>query len=528
MLQSQALDIIKTGVNVFLTGEPGAGKTHTINEYIKYLRDHNIEPAVTAATGIAATHLGGSTIHSWSGIGIKEKLDRYTLSEIVNSKYVKDKIIKAKILIIDEISMLSANTLDMVELVCLKARQNEHPFGGLQVILVGDFFQLPPIVRTPTYEKQQTISIAENNSPFAYNSSAWERANFKICYLTEQYRQDDSIFLEILSAIRHNNFNDEFLAHIKTRKTESHKLPDKVTKLFSHNIDVDRVNENMLTKLVGIEKTFKMHNYGRTKLVEVLKKGCLSPEKLRLKIGATVMFTKNNARAGFVNGTLGTVISFEKGTDYPIIKTHLGDTIRAEPVEWKLEEDGETSAQIIQVPLRLAWAITVHKSQGMSLDAAIMDLSSVFEYGQGYVALSRVRRLSGLYLLGWNEKVFQVHPEVLKKDIIFRTDSEALINELDNLNANEIIERQNNFISACGGKNLIKKTIKKNKLTNDKKYDVKTIREKHSSAYLPWDEEQEKKLLTLFEQKLKTAKIAAELGRNSGAIRARLKKLGKI
>src|SRR3989338_795530 len=148
MTQSEALDILKTGANVFLTGEPGAGKTHTVNEYVRYLRACKVEPAVTASTGIAATHIGGMTIHSWSGIGIKRWLDKYSLDSIASREYVSKRMRAAHVLIIDEVSMLAPETLDMVDAVCREVRQNQQSFGGLQVLLVGDFFQLPPVQST--------------------------------------------------------------------------------------------------------------------------------------------------------------------------------------------------------------------------------------------------------------------------------------------------------------------------------------------------------------------------------------------
>jgi len=147
MTQEEALAILKTGANVFLTGEPGAGKTHTINEYAAYLRSHGIEPSITASTGIAATHIGGMTIHSWSGIGIRNYLDKYELDKITTTEYLVKRIRRAKALVIDEVSMLGPETFSMVEAVCRDIRQNNDAFGGLQVILVGDFFQLPPIIK---------------------------------------------------------------------------------------------------------------------------------------------------------------------------------------------------------------------------------------------------------------------------------------------------------------------------------------------------------------------------------------------
>ena len=451
MTQSQALAILKTGVNVFLTGEPGSGKTHTINEYVAYLRARNIEPAITASTGIAATHIGGMTVHSWSGIGIKTKLDKRDLDAIASNKHIAQRIRRAKVLILDEVSMLSAETLSMIDAVCRTIKQNSKPFGGIQTVLVGDFFQLPPIVKTEVWGDQRNALIKDSSARFAYDSLAWERTNPVICYLTEQYRQDDKNFLGILSAIRRNVFNDDHLSQIKSRAIGRSTAPATAPKLFSHNANVDSVNTEILTQLSGEQKTFFISSYGQNALVIALKKGCLSPESLHLKVGAAVMFTKNNPKEGFVNGTLGTVEAFDAHNGYPIIKTRNGTTIAVEPMDWTVEENGKIRAHITQLPLRLAWAITVHKSQGMSLDEAVMDLSDVFEFGQGYVALSRVRRLSGLHLLGWNDRAFQVHPEVLAKDVIFRAQSEQSMNAFDKITKDKIVTKHEQFIRACGG-----------------------------------------------------------------------------
>ena len=426
MTQSQALSILKTGANVFLTGEPGSGKTYMINEYAAYLREQGIEPAITASTGIAATHIGGTTIHSWSGIGIKTKLDKHELGKIVSNKYIAKRIYHARVLIIDEISMLSAETFSMIDVVCREIKQKTESFGGMQLVLVGDFFQLPPIIKTEKENNAQIAFLGKSSARFAYDSSAWERVNPVVCYLTEQYRQDDQNFLSILSSIRRNVFGVNQLRYIETRKIKDGSAPNGVPKFFSHNIDVNRVNDEMLASLKGEQRTFLMFSQGPEALIVALKKGCLSPEILRFKVKAAVMFTKNSPKKGFMNGTLGMIDGFNKVSGYPMIKTREGKIIEVEPMDWIMEEDGKARAKITQLPLRLAWAITVHKSQGMCLDEATMDLSQVFEFGQGYVALSRVRRLSGLYLLGWNDLAFQVHPEILAKDESFRLASEKV------------------------------------------------------------------------------------------------------
>ncbi|HSE56901.1 MAG TPA: AAA family ATPase [Candidatus Paceibacterota bacterium] len=456
MTQAQALTILKTGASVFLTGEPGAGKTHTINEYVRYLREHDIEPAITASTGIAATHIHGQTIHSWSGIGVRRNLSSYDLDTITTTEYLARRIQKTKVLIIDEISMIDAQTLDMVEAVCRAIKQLQEPFGGIQVILVGDFFQLPPV---------------GNQSQFAFESKAWQVLCPLVCYITEQHRQSDDRFLSILSAIRKNEYGEAHHEYLQERFVANQDSPsggETLTRLFSHNADVDTLNTKELEKIKSPARTFTMKSKGKDSLVASLKKGCLSPEKLDLKIGATVMCTKNSREKGFVNGTLGTVIDFEPATTYPIITTRHGDTITMEPMDWNIEENGSIKASITQVPLRLAWAITIHKSQGMSLDAAVMDLREVFEYGQGYVALSRVRSLSGLYLLGTNPRVFQVHPSILAIDDRFRTESEHADVLFGDMAKTAITDMHRNFITAVGG-NLTpsKKKVLKQKDTRD-------------------------------------------------------------
>ncbi|KKR62833.1 hypothetical protein A2643_00690 [Candidatus Nomurabacteria bacterium RIFCSPHIGHO2_01_FULL_39_220] len=455
MTQDQALNILKTGANVFLTGEPGAGKTHTINNFVNYLRDCDIEPAITASTGIAATHIGGMTIHSWSGIGIRTKLDKYDLDKIASSEYIVKRVNRTKVLIIDEISMLSTNMLEMVDLVCREIRQSSEPFGGIQIILVGDFFQLPPITKRDESVKQNSL-IAEVGFPrFAYHFGAWERSRLVVCYLSEQHRQDDADFLSVLSGIRANNVSEMHRNHLQTRHIRTDKLPENIqniTKLFSHNVDVDRVNNEELAKLNTERKLFRMSGSGNEKVVETLKKGCLSPENLELKIGAVVMCTKNNPKERFVNGTLGIVVGYEEFSGYPIIKTRNGRSIKVAPMDWSVEENGKIRAQITQVPLRLAWAITVHKSQGMSMDAAVMDLSQVFEFGQGYVALSRVRRLSGLYLLGINAHALKVHPEILQKDIDFKNKSDEAVKVFGKILEADLKKMHESFVVTCGGK----------------------------------------------------------------------------
>jgi len=411
MTQQQALKILKSGTNVFLTGSAGTGKTFLLNQFISYLKKNKTEVAVTASTGIAATHLNGRTIHSWSGIGIKKEMNEKSIKKITRIKNLNKRIRKTKILIIDEISMLDADRLNLVDRICKQVKDPFLPFGGMQVIMCGDFFQLPPVNR-------------EQKPRFAYESSVWQNSDIKVCYLNKQFRQNDLKFTDILNKIRANRAGIEELNLLKTRLNQPISLSVKPTKLYTHNVKVDAINNYELSRISKKEMTYYMIGHGPKNLVDFLKKNCLTPEELKLKIGAIVMFVKNNFDAGYVNGTLGKVIGYDDN-EYPVVKTMSGHKIIALPTSWSMEENGETIATIKQIPLRLAWAITVHKSQGMSLDAAEIDLSKSFECGMGYVALSRVRTLNNIKLIGINQMALEVSPEIVEKDKEFKQLSEV-------------------------------------------------------------------------------------------------------
>ncbi len=438
MTQKEALAFLKIGANVFLTGEPGSGKTHTINEYVKYLRAHGIEPAITASTGIASTHIGGMTIHAWSGIGIKKFLSENDLDELCQRERLVSRVSKTKVLIIDEISMLDSQTLTAVDMACKALRRRDEPFGGMQTVFVGDFFQLPPVNRAG-----QEISL------FAYLAPVWQEAEPIVCYLSEQHRTEDASFLKFLSAIRSGEITEDIHKILQARITNKTEHGN-ATRLYAHNVNVDRVNIEKLNALTHTGRTFSMSARGGEYSIESLKKSCLSPESLSLKVGAQVMFTKNVFESGYVNGTLGEVESFTADGD-PVVRTKKGKRIQVVPQDWTMSDGTRVLATISQIPLRLAWAITVHKSQGMTLDEATIDLREAFEYGQGYVALSRVRSFSGLSLLGYNARALEVHPEVASVDSQFKEASLKAENSLDKIVEAEQMKLEHNFIHACGG-----------------------------------------------------------------------------
>ena len=497
MRQSSALDILKTGQNVFLTGSAGSGKTYTLNQYIDYLRARRVPVAVTASTGIAATHMNGTTIHSWSGIGIKDELSDRDLTNLSRKQFLADRLKDTAVLVIDEISMLHAKQLNLVSQVLKHIRKNDKAFGGIQVVVAGDFFQLPPI----------GSKGESNREKFAFMSEAWLDAKFHICYLSEQHRQvseaaNGGLDLDdILNQIRRQEVTFEAIAALENTYDQSVDI--KRTRLYTHNLNVNKINDKELALLDGEMMRFEATTTGDSKLVETLKKTVRTQDELVLKVGAKVMFIKNNAELGVSNGTMGELIGFaavkiedKESSDalieddssddideeaagektakakksaakkdkekpkskkpttqkMPVVRLNSGREVIAEPEEWIIEDEtGEVLASYLQVPLCLAWAITIHKSQGMTLDAAEIDLSRTFELGQGYVALSRLKSLAGLQLLGMNDMSLQLDPLARGADKRFLVLSEEADANYAMLDEESMQQAHEKFVLKSGG-----------------------------------------------------------------------------
>jgi len=440
MKQKIALDILKLGKNVFITGSAGTGKTYLLNLYTQYLRERRVYPTIVAPTGIAASHLGGQTIHSFFALGIRDSIDEEYVDFLLDKKYLKTRFSKLKLLIIDEVSMVSPEIFSSMDLILRGFKGTDAPFGGVQVVISGDFFQLPPVSKVPKEKR------------FAWQSPAWKTLDLHTCYLEKKFRQDDDKLIQVLDDMRSGEISASSEAILNERhekKLTSHFNP---TKLYTHNIDVDRINLNELDKLEGEEKLFVYESKGSENNIEKIFKSSLILETLALKKGAVVIFIKNNPEAGYVNGTTGTVLSFSPIDNMPIVRTTEGKKIKLEPEEWSLENDsGKVTATVSQVPLRLAWAITVHKSQGMTLDAAEIDLSKTFETGQGYVALSRIKNIEGLRLMGLNTMALRVDPLILHIDDRIKMASKKAGDRLKALSQERLETLFESHISHLGG-----------------------------------------------------------------------------
>ncbi|PJM79356.1 DEAD/DEAH box helicase [Bifidobacterium scaligerum] len=442
MRQSEALAILNAGANVFLTGAPGAGKTYTLNEFIHQARADGAEVAVTASTGIASTHINGQTIHSWSGVGVATSLTANLLKLIKTRR--RRKIQATDILVIDEVSMLHAWLFDMVDQVCRLVRHDPRPFGGIQVVLSGDFFQLPPVsvsgrnndLIAPTPEfvvaRERYAKAGRNPEGFVTESLVWDELNPAVCYLTEQHRQDTGDLLTVLTDIRAGGVTQRDREVLLTRLGKTPAVDQVAVHLFPVNRQADGLNDLRLSQIALEEHEFHAETAGPVDLVDRLKKNMLAPQRLVLKTGAAVMALRNDSDHQFVNGSLGTVRGFapEAKGGWPIVEFENGNIVTMKPATWEMMDGDTVLASVSQVPLRCAWAITIHKSQGMTLDRAVMDLCRTFAPGMGYVALSRVESLDGLYLAGGNERMFLVSPDAVMLDGDLREASDAASDQL--------------------------------------------------------------------------------------------------
>ena len=418
--QKEALKLLNKNKNVFLTGSAGCGKTFIATQFADTTRR---QVALTATTGIAALNLGGETIHRFLGIGVSTR--PFEIPKLIN---IWNKIKKSTLpwdkarwrvmcaldaIVLDEVSMLRRDQFELIEAVLANIKENSLPFGGVQMILCGDFLQLPPVVTD-----EDLKSYKDLQKSYCFESDLWQQAGFNSFNLTTNYRQNTGKFLEGLEQIRSGNISDEINDMFESRIEAKLDTDIEPVKLFPHKYKVENENMERLDKLPAE----KIHSHaiftGKEYDVEILKKDCPAESTLSFCEGAQIMMLTNDMNKNWVNGTMGIIESVD-----PVI-IRLSDDKKVEVTKFTWERTiyktqgpdimPSVVATMVQYPFKLAYATTIHKSQGLTLDYIDLDLANCFAHGQAYVALSRAKTLEGIRLRGWNRKSISADPKVLK------------------------------------------------------------------------------------------------------------------
>ena len=420
-MNDSLFDLIEhTNRSLFLTGKAGTGKTTFLNDFVKKTKKKHI---VVAPTGIAAINAGGVTIHSMFGLPLRtflpttERIDQNMANNIadlmVHFKYRKDKLKllrEIEIIVIDEASMLRADVLDMMDFSLRHVRRNQQKFGGVQILFIGDLYQLPPVVR------DEYVLAKYYKSPFFFHAKALEEVKLITIELTKVYRQTDEIFLEILNAIRNGIAEDIDFELLNSRYQPDFDSKDEAyVYLCSHNKMADDINQKKLKELGG-----RSHLYNADVVGEFKETQYPNDEVLELKIGAQIMFIRNDTSSDkkYYNGKLAQISYLDEDEISVILDgTEEEITLKAETWEQKrysLDADKNIKEEVLgsfkQFPIRLAWAVTIHKSQGLTFDRLIIDAGKSFASGQVYVALSRCRTLEGIILKS------KITPDVIFSD----------------------------------------------------------------------------------------------------------------
>lgn len=425
--QQIAFDNYILGKNIFVTGPGGSGKSELIKKIYNHATQHYKEINVCALTGCAAVLLGckAKTLHCWAGIGLGKSSIQDTITKIKKKSYLREEWINTDILIIDEVSMLSLKLFEMLNKIGKAIRRNQSPFGGIQLLFFGDFYQLPPVGDRDDPDSQK----------FCFESAEWNSVFPNDCQiqLVKIFRQTDLEYTSILNEIREGRISNESIVtlHQYIGRVADSTLIIEPTKLFPVRKKVDEINQGRLAELPGTQRVFAMNYIISEKKLDTLEtnleldfiaKNLLCDNEIVLKVGAQVMCVinimkdddngeDNKKEILLCNGSQGIVIGFCEKSGFPIVKYNNGvERIMALHV-WISERNQKIG--VSQIPLILAWALTIHKSQGCTLDAAEMDIgSTIFEYGQTYVALSRVKGLDGLYLSSFDHKKIKVHKKI--------------------------------------------------------------------------------------------------------------------
>ena len=415
--QRLAFSLMVKGVNVFITAPAGAGKSFVVKLFCKkYGNSKRI--GLTSTTGTSALIIGGTTLHSFLGIGLATGSVEKLYFEITKKRprKIRDRWLYTDVLIIDEVSMLSTELFEKLEALARSIRKNDKPFGGLQLVFTGDMLQLPSI----------------GSTSLIFESPIWKKCVKRTILLTHIFRQNDDSFQRCLNDCRMGELTETTLFLLKSRcnadlSNSSGILP---TKIYCLNIDVDAENEEKLAALREADKNLVYYEYEReyevmvtpaskvSNIEERINKGCVAQKTLTLCVGAQVMLTYNvDLEAGLSNGTRGVVVNFQMGVDeveVPIVRFLNGSQRVVSYQTWTIEEDGEPIISVSQIPLKVAYSVTIHRVQGATLDFAEVDLKGVFEYGQAYTALSRVKNLEGLSIKNFSVDKITADPVVVQ------------------------------------------------------------------------------------------------------------------
>jgi ATP-dependent DNA helicase PIF1 len=394
--------------NILCTGSAGTGKSTILRALRAHFADAFLRLAVCGSTGIAAVNVGGLTLHTWAGLGMGDGTAKAIANRILHgeNRRAMENIIGTNHLAIDEVSMIPGSLFEKVDEVFRIVRGNDKPFGGMQLIMFGDFLQLPP--------------VSEDNAKpekFAFQTEAWKRANVKTHVLTKVFRQADAEFAAALNKVRVGEVTPEASAILNS----CYRRPDPAPEhppviLTTHNKDADNINGRRLALIEAKAEGYTAKDEGTERAKKILER-CLMPSSLELKVGAQVMLCVNwDQERGLVNGSIGEVIGFTPWMrgNMPVVRFQNGITQDFEPWTWDIRENEQIIGTRTQVPLRLAWAITVHKSQGMTLDKVEVHLGKAFEYGQAYVALSRAKTKEGLFIASGSKASIKAHPDAIR------------------------------------------------------------------------------------------------------------------
>lgn len=395
-LQQEAFDAVREGRSILLTGPAGTGKTYVLQQIIMWARDACKDVGITASTGLAAYMLRGRTIHSFLGIGLGAKSATALADKVMKIKGVYNRLRGLEVLLIDEVSMIEGEFLEKISDFLSILRGDTRPFGGIQVVLCGDFCQLPPV-----------------NGEYCFTSGFWKTAGIETVMLEELVRQDkDTEFQKMLGELRWGVCTKDTLKRLKGLKDTRFEGGVVPTRLYSVNVDVDKINAYEYKKMVdkGAATRVYKSKFTTHPSTEQWCKSVKIPEEVELCVGAQVLVTWNlPTDLTIVNGTRGVVT--EVGESGPKIRLVSGREVKIEPMKIACEDNDKIAAMF--VPLRLAYALSIHKSQGMTLDAVEIDLGeSIFEYGQAYVALSRARSLDSVRVVEVKSRSFRTHPKV--------------------------------------------------------------------------------------------------------------------